>query len=397
MSLAPSPAPTVPPLWTRQFVLALALSTVFAVGFNASVPLLPLYLASLQASDSDIGLVVGSFGLAALVFRPLSGQLADRFGARRVTLAGAALFMVSTPLMAFTSAVPALLALRLAQGVGLVTFWTASTALGMSTAQPHRMGVAMGFLGMTGSTGGLIASPLAVPAADLLGWQAAFIGMGLLGATSALLCLWVRVPARPTRTAMRRTLVNRQAMTPALFFLSWTLTQGPIIGFVPLLALERDLGNPGLFLAVLGLSNTLVRPAAGLAVDRWGKPVVVVPSLLVSALAITMIGLSRDQAWFLGWGFVYGLANGGIYTSLITLAVDRAAVAERGSAIATFQWGWDMGMSASAAVLGTLTGLLGYGGIFVLSALAPVTGAGLFVWSWRTGRLYIPPRAPAVE
>ena len=50
-----------------------------------------------------------------------------------------------------------LLALRLLQATGLVCFWTASTALGMSTAQPNRMGMAMGFLGMTGSVGGLLA------------------------------------------------------------------------------------------------------------------------------------------------------------------------------------------------------------------------------------------------
>lgn len=384
-------------LWTRQFVLVLSLNSVFAIGFNASVPLLPLYLASFHASDSDIGLVVGCFGLGALLFRPLSGQLVDRFGARRVSIVGALLFVVTTPLMAFTTLVPVLVALRLVQAAGLVSFWTAATALGMSTTQATRMGVAMGFLGMTGPFGGLVASPLAVPAADLLSWQGAFIGMGLLGLLAVGMCLAVRSVARPPRAQVRRSLVNRTALTPALFFWSWALTQGPILGFAPLLALDRNLGNPGLFFAVFSLANTVFRPAIGLAVDRWGAPVVALPSLIASAVGIAMIGLADNQASFLVWAFVYGLANGGIYTSLMTLAIDRSPVNERGSAIATFQWGWDMGMSISSTALGTLTGLLGYGGIFVVSALAPIAGSALFAWSWRTRRLYVPARASAIE
>jgi len=384
-------------LWTRQFLLVLSLNSVFAIGFNALVPLLPLYLASFHASDSDIGLVVGIFGLGALLFRPLSGQLVDRFGARRVSIVGALLFVVTTPLMAFTTLVPALIALRLVQATGLVSFWTASTALGMGTAQATRMGVAMGFLGMTGPFGGLVASPIAVPAADLLGWQGAFIAMGLMALVAVAMCLAVGVAPRGPRTPVRRSLVNRAALTPALFFWSWALTQGPILGFAPLLALDRNLGNPGLFFAVFSLSNTIFRPAIGIAVDRWGPPVVALPSLLVSAVGIAMIGLADTQGWFLVWAFIYGLANGGIYTSLMTLAIDRSPGNERGSAIATFQWGWDMGMSISSTVLGTVTGLLGYGGIFVVSAVAPIIGSGLFTWSWRTRRLYVPARAAAIE
>ena len=71
-----------------------------------------------SASDSEIGLVVGSFGIGALVFRPLSGQLTERFGPKRITIFGAAMFALSTPLMATTSAVPLLLALRLLQATG---------------------------------------------------------------------------------------------------------------------------------------------------------------------------------------------------------------------------------------------------------------------------------------
>ena len=128
-----------------------------------------------------------------------------------------------------------------------------------------------------------------------------------------------------------------------------------------------------------------MRPASGWAIDRWGRPVVILPGLLISAVGIALIGLAHDQFSFLLWGFVYGVANGMIYTALIALAMDRAPVSERGSAIATFQWGWDMGSSASAFLLGALTGILGYGGIFVLSAVCRVVGTLVFTWAWRSG------------
>ncbi len=401
MTILPSTSPlrTIPPgVWSGQFILAIVVATTFAVAFNALIPLLPLYLASFGASDQEIGLVVGVFGVSALVFRPLSGQLTDRFGARRVSIVGALAFAITTPLTALSTAIPLLLVLRLVQGAGLVCFWTASTTLSMNTVHPSRTGMAMGYQSMSGGLGGLVAAPFAVQIVDAAGWQVTFLLMAALAVLSIALCGGIRTAPRLRRPAAfsRRGLVSRTTITPALFFLSWTLTQGPVLAFSSLLVIERNLGNPGVFFAVFSLGNLLVRPFAGWGADRWGRIPIALPGLVLSAVSMPLIGLATEQVWLLLWAFAYGAANGLVYTGLITWSIDRSPAEQRGSAIATFQWGWDIGSSISSAAMGVLAGFIGYGGIFVVSGVFPAVGAAVLVWAARSGRMLIPRRA-AIE
>src|SRR5262245_7216813 len=65
-------------------------TVVFFAGFYALLVPLPRYLAEAGLPDWQIGLVLGAFGVASLVGRPVAGVAADRFGARAVMLVGSA-------------------------------------------------------------------------------------------------------------------------------------------------------------------------------------------------------------------------------------------------------------------------------------------------------------------
>jgi len=369
-------------LWNRQFLLVLAQNSAFSAAFNGFVPILPLYLASFGASAEEVGVIVGSYGLAALVLRPLSGRLTDHFGPKAMTMVGALFFALSTPLMALSASTPVLIGLRVIQSGGLVCFFTASTTLGVATVSPGRIGTAMGILGVAGGIGAFVASPFAVQIADLIGWTATLILLSGLAVLSILLCLQIHVHQSAPETApverVATALVNMRAVVPALLFLGFTLTQGPILAFVPLFALERGLGNPGLFLAAMSVGNIASRSFIGVVADRYGRGKVILPGLVLACLAMPAIAASQSVAWFWASALLYGLANGMCFTGLIAFTLDRVSSEERGSAIATFQWGWDIGSSVSAALMGMLVSVVGYGGIFLLSAVFPGVSAMIF-------------------
>ena len=388
-TVAPSSSPAsgdvqtefVPSIWTGQFLLALTIGLTFGIGFNAFIPIFPLYLKGLGTSAGEVGIIVGAYGLAALVLRPLTGRLTDQFGPQVVTVAGALLFTLGTLVIGFTASTPLLILLRLVQSAGLVCFFTASTALSVSTVHPRRMGQALGIAGLTGSIGGLAVSPFAVQIASFLGWGGTFLLLAGMGCLATVLCFGVHLPKRPKPEASARKLplVNVPAIAPASIFLGFTLTQGPILAFVPLLAADRDLGNPGIFLAAVGLGNMMVRPFCGWAADHYGRSVVILPGLVLAGVAMLLISLVHSQLWFGLTGVVYGVANGMTFTGLLALTLDRVPPEQRGSAIATFQWAWDIGSSVSAAALGQIVILVGYAGIFAIAAAFPFIGATAFV------------------
>lgn len=56
------------------------------IGFGIVLPILPRYARDLSISPTTIGLIVGSFSLAQMVFSPIMGRLSDRYGRKPILI-----------------------------------------------------------------------------------------------------------------------------------------------------------------------------------------------------------------------------------------------------------------------------------------------------------------------
>jgi len=367
--------------WGRDFVLLLIVTLAFSTGFNGLVPALPLLATFYNASDAQIGFFVGAYGIVALVLRPISGRLTDQWGAKRVVLAGCFCFLVGTLPMGFTGNFLILMVLRLFQSMGLILFFTSSNTLGINLVPLSQVGLAIGVMGLVTGLSAIVGPPLVVEIANSLGFLWAFVTLGALGGIALVFTIAVsksKVSSMPARG--RLPLVNRKAMYPSLVFLSFTITQGPIFAFIPLFSLQRDLGNPGIFLAAMGLSTTIARPVAGWAADRFGRAVVVLPGLAFATAGMFLISFSTSTTLFIIAGLVYGVAMANGYVGLLSVTLDRVPQEERGSAVATFQWAWDIGSSFGAMASGALAAFMSYASLFAIAGVFPILGILGFYW-----------------
>src|SRR5205823_12066584 len=103
-------AGTVP---ARVYWTAWAATVIFFAGFYALLVPLPRYLAAAGLPDWQVGLVLGAFGVASLVGRPIAGVASDRLGPRRVMLVGAAALVVGAVGVVTTTSVVPLFGLRI--------------------------------------------------------------------------------------------------------------------------------------------------------------------------------------------------------------------------------------------------------------------------------------------
>src|ERR1700683_484361 len=111
---------------TRAFgLLMYGLILGSAAAQFARVPVMPVYAHRFGLSGFQEGMVLGATGLATLAVSVPAGTLADRLGARRITLAAGLLMAVATAAQACAGSFPALLAARLAFGAGYGVLWTA--------------------------------------------------------------------------------------------------------------------------------------------------------------------------------------------------------------------------------------------------------------------------------
>ena len=161
-----------------------ALMLSLAMGMRQSFGLLQPHMVR------DIGITAADFSLAIAIqnivwgaTQPFVGILADRYGARPVTLMGVVVYALGLALaLTATSAWSVTLGMGLC--VGLALSCTASNIAMSVTAKavsPLQRSMAMGSVSALGSLGLTLASPMAQNLISNSGWQAALIGfLGLV-------------------------------------------------------------------------------------------------------------------------------------------------------------------------------------------------------------------------
>ena len=175
------------------------ISLIWSV-YNIYVPIFLADRFELQASV--IGLVMTFDNIAALVIQPVIGVWSDhtrtRLGRRMpYVLAGAPLAALCFVLVPFAQALPLFMASIIGMLLAMAFFRTPVIALMPDVTPSPLLSQANGVINLMGGLGGLIAYFASGPLYKLNPANPFLVGAILLAASSALLLIFVREPARP--------------------------------------------------------------------------------------------------------------------------------------------------------------------------------------------------------
>lgn len=133
-------------------------------------------------SPAELGWVLGSFLLSAIVVLLPFGKLADRYGKRRFFIMGNAIFAMASLLAALAPNLPLLIATRAVQGWGSAMNFATSMSILTLVIPKERRGWAMGWNVAVVYTG-LTLGPVAGGFLNYYcGWQSIFLLLAALGA-----------------------------------------------------------------------------------------------------------------------------------------------------------------------------------------------------------------------
>jgi MFS family permease len=367
--------------------------------YTSLFTIIPLYVVYRGGEEWQIGVLVGSFGVASLLVRPFAGRWIHRVGAKHVALAGAAVLGVGSLLHIPAAGVWWLVPVRIFQGVGLAIGPVATSTIVANLAPAPRRAEALAYMGNAISVAGLY-SPVAgyflltrfgFPTA--FGYSAACAFMGCLTAVFISLAR-TAVPGKED-SPKSVPLVSKSALFPTAVFLSYTFTTGPVATFLPVLAEDRGLGNPGLYFTINSLTTMATMLASGPISDRMGRAAVITPGLLVTAVAMLVLTFAHSQPVFLAAGFLGGLGFGLLQPGIQSLTVDRAKARERGAALATLQSAWDIGGAGGAFIVGPIATAVGVASTFGIVAVGTIFGAAGFLIGNARRPAHVPGREAA--
>lgn len=357
-------------IWTATLLF-------FAAFYSLLVPL-PLYLEGLRFPDWQIAFVLGAFGVAALLGRPLSGVAADAWGYNRIMVLGAASLLVGAVGTSVTHSLTLLTLLRVLQAFGYVAFTTAATARVSELLPAERRAHGLAWFGTSANVAMTCAPALVSLAIPVIALRGAFWLAGGLAVVAGLLAQIGRhtATAPPTGVNVRDLLVIRRDLwRPVCLAAAFGAGFGVFLQFLPLLAELRSVDS-GLIYTVYGI--TII--ASRLLVGRWLDTLR--PAL---TLSVGFVALGGGLVSFAMWSSMTGLLAGAIclaaagaivHPLLISIHVgqseDRMA---HGSAV--FYLGFDLGMGAGTWFVSPIFESGGLPAAYLVSVVYAVAGLAL--------------------
>lgn len=334
----------------------------WAVGLGAAVPVIPILSYQLAPSAALAGVVTAAGGLGRLVISYFSGYLMDKYGTRRVTLAGIFIRMVFSFMEGLSRSYYQLVIYRFMSGVGTAIWGTGQSVIAADLSTRRDRGAISGGRTALGQLGNVLGP---------------FLGAAVWGATgnirlpffingfskmACLLAVFFLVPdterqaqrrgegGPSTGRSTRRGGGTREGhasgfrlsgavLTMGFFFVVYAVFVSGLFReaitntLLPLYAkLELGLSRErlGLIISSIALGGVVVAFPAGYVVDRWGVKTALLPGVLLSAAALLLLGLSSSAGVPLALAFALGVGTGVIGVCSRAYAIDISPLGARG-------------------------------------------------------------------
>lgn len=372
-------------IWTKDFFLIVIANFFIFLGFQMTLPTIPLFVENLGGNDQLIGYVVGIFTFSSLLLRPFAGNLLETKGRGFVYLIGLAIFVLSVGSFGFLISIALLFFMRVIQGVGWGFSTTASGTIATDLIPASRRGEGMGYFGLSGnlalafgpSLGLILANP------DILSFKSFFLicaGLGLVALLLSSRISYKKVEQKKETTRGKLDLYEKGALKPALLLFFITVTFGGIASFLPLFTAEKHIEGIQVYFLIYAIALMVTRTFAGQLYDRKGHQAVFIPGAILIFAAMVLLAWLPNSAVLFAAAALYGLGFGSVQPALQAWAIEKAPMNRRGMANATFFSFFDLGVGIGAMVFGQIGHLFGYSSIYKAAAISVFIAMVLYVF-----------------
>lgn len=384
-------------MWTISFIIIFIVSILSRMGMQIQANILPLYVVSLGKTAATAGFISGAYMIMSLAFRPIAGSLIDKYGAKWIMITGLALLGITSAFHVGTTSPEMLLAVRCLVGAAMAVQTTAIATMASDILPENKMLEGISYFGVTPALATAIGPAVALAMLGRFSYDDIFI------ASVAMIAAGI-VPSLSVRSSERRMtgkmpllddggkkekipwwgkLVEIHSVPASLVGGIYGIATASVNTFVVLYAdsLGIRTETSGAFFTVFAASAFATRIFTGRLVRRFGPTKVLMPVFALMTIMFVLYYFITMPVHLILLSVLTGFCCGVIQPLLNGIAVKTAPIEHRGGANATYLMFNDVGMGIGAILWGYMVEMIGYAGIYLVSAivntLALVLYAGL--------------------
>lgn len=381
-------------LWNPMFLSIFCVNLFFQMGQQMSNSLLSLYAKSTGAPADQIGQLMSMFAVTALIFRFVSGPAMNSFSRKK--LVALSTLIMTTAYLGFSfspkiaealgmEVVSVMKLFRLFQGIGNAFGNGCCLTIVADTLPKDQFTTGMGYYACAQVIAQSIGPTVGVFLRDLVGYNAVYIIFACI-MTVAFFATHIIKPAPQKRLPFRLKLDNiiaKECLVPA--FTNFLVGMGftSINAFMLVYAEERGISGGSLFFTVYALTLLATRPAVGKLTDKHGFVKVALPGLMMTAISLVLIGISRNLFMLLMAAFVNAFGYGAVQPMLQSLCMKAVPQERRGSSSSTNYIFYDSATIIGPTVCGIVADTMGYTPVMWAVMAIPVVCAVVFAFACR--------------
>ena len=379
-------------LWNGNYIKIWAGNFLIHFSFTLIVPLLPLYLSETFGAGKDtIGLVLAGYTVMALLVRPFSGFMVDRFPRRAVLLICNFLFFALFTGYLVAGSLTMFALFRTLHGAPFGATTVAASTVAIDVLPSSRRTEGIGYYGLSSNLATAIGPVLAICVLQAFSgnFKVLFALSLVISLAGLILDATIRLPRRdfvPDKKVLsldRFFLVKgaREALTMVCFSFSY----GVVSTYVAIYGKEElgILSGTGLFftLFAVGLIVSRLTGAHALRENRVTRNATI--GVLTALCGFVIFAALRTTFGYYTSAFIIGLGNGHMYPAFQNMFINLAGHNQRGTANSSILTAWDAGVGLGVLAGGLIAEHLGYHWAFWAACAVNASGVVYYFLSTR--------------
>ncbi|MBT5428701.1 MAG: MFS transporter [Rhodospirillaceae bacterium] len=369
----------------KNTLVIIFLTFASLLGFPIIAPALPSVRDAFNISTSDIGLVMAAYSAPGIIFIPVMGILADRYGKKKVLLPSMLLFAVGGTACAVANNTETLLLFRFLQGIGACALATINVSWAADLFEDDERIKIMGYIGATQNIGSGILPIIGGVLASIAWFYPFLISLMVLPLGMYLLIFMEKESQEKIAKSANtknfityawqhlndKIVIEIVFMTGAFIFIGF----GALITYLPIF-LKDTFNTPetiiGIIVGSRAVMGVITATRLSIITKYFSYRIIIFVSFLTLAVGMLIIPYSNNQWVIILTTMCYGGAFGLLRPSLQYLLLEHAPTNLRSTFASASNFGLRLSQTLSPIFAGLYLTFGSFEGLYISAAILAI-------------------------